>query len=82
MADGRCTVCLGDFQSGDELIYLPCRELHCYHAECVVEWLKTNPKCPACGQPITPEVLEGRPITEEMVREHYVRLKRSQPSTA
>eukprot|EP01060_Flectonema_neradi_P014539 TRINITY_DN2117_c1_g1_i1.p1 TRINITY_DN2117_c1_g1~~TRINITY_DN2117_c1_g1_i1.p1 ORF type:complete len:228 (+),score=31.55 TRINITY_DN2117_c1_g1_i1:60-743(+) len=49
-----CTVCLMEFDNGEELRALPC--LHLFHPECVDRWLQQNPKCPTCradlvGQP-------------------------------
>jgi hypothetical protein len=34
----RCTICISDFEVGEELKQLPCR--HIYHLECVDSWLK------------------------------------------
>ncbi|MBU38167.1 MAG: hypothetical protein CMA59_01435 [Euryarchaeota archaeon] len=41
-----CTICLGDYESGEELRLLPCG--HCFHAECVDAWLQINRICPIC----------------------------------
>ena len=42
----RCTICISDFEVGEELKQLPCR--HIYHLECVDSWLKQENKCPVC----------------------------------
>jgi len=41
-----CTICLGDYESDEELRLLPCG--HCFHAECVDAWLQINSICPMC----------------------------------
>ena len=50
-ADGKeeeacCSICLSDFENGDEVRTLPCS--HQFHAACVDRWLKTNRACPVC----------------------------------
>lgn len=42
----RCTVCLSDFETGDELRALNCA--HLFHTECIDRWLQYNKKCPVC----------------------------------
>jgi hypothetical protein len=42
----RCTVCLVDFETGDELRTLNCN--HLFHTECIDRWLIYNKKCPVC----------------------------------
>ncbi|CAG8445691.1 7211_t:CDS:2 [Acaulospora colombiana] len=42
-----CPICLGDFESGEELRILPCH--HQYHTVCIDPWLlNTSPLCPMC----------------------------------
>lgn len=41
-----CTICLGDYEGGEELRLLPCG--HCFHAECIDAWLQINRICPMC----------------------------------
>uniref|UniRef100_A0AC35TYG1 RING-type domain-containing protein n=1 Tax=Rhabditophanes sp. KR3021 TaxID=114890 RepID=A0AC35TYG1_9BILA len=48
--DERCTVCLSEFESGDEIRALPCS--HRYHTECIDRWLGINKKCPLCREDI------------------------------
>jgi len=40
----QCTICLGDFDPGDKVRYLPCG--HHYHAQCVDAWLVQKAECP------------------------------------
>jgi hypothetical protein len=42
----RCTVCLSDFETGDEVRTLNCS--HLFHTECIDRWLIYNKKCPVC----------------------------------
>ncbi|KAG8659600.1 hypothetical protein MANES_02G051900v8 [Manihot esculenta] len=43
---GICTVCLKEFEDGDDLIQMPCS--HLYHQHCIVEWLMSSHLCPLC----------------------------------
>lgn len=45
-----CTVCMSDFEAGDELRVLPCS--HQYHKACVDQWLQMNKTCPMCKHEI------------------------------
>ncbi|KAH9500017.1 hypothetical protein Btru_076172 [Bulinus truncatus] len=46
----RCSICLHDYQIGDEIRILPCG--HEFHKTCVDEWLKKAPTCPICRERI------------------------------
>ncbi|KAL8062878.1 hypothetical protein ABFX02_02G175500 [Erythranthe guttata] len=42
-----CAICLADYVPKDTIIFLPeCQ--HCFHAECVDQWLTIKAKCPIC----------------------------------
>jgi len=43
-----CNVCLEEYKSGDELVCMPCRGLHKYHAQCIAKWLSSASTCPCC----------------------------------
>ena len=45
-----CTVCMSEFEPGEELRRLPCG--HQYHTACVDQWLKINKSCPMCKKQI------------------------------
>lgn len=42
----QCMVCLSDFVQGEELRRLPCQ--HCFHTQCIDEWLSRCTECPIC----------------------------------
>ncbi|GBF93848.1 hypothetical protein Rsub_06847 [Raphidocelis subcapitata] len=41
-----CSICLVEFEGGEEVTVLPCR--HFYHVECIDGWLKRNCTCCLC----------------------------------
>ncbi|KAK9749505.1 hypothetical protein RND81_02G130500 [Saponaria officinalis] len=45
--DGSCPICLSDFKPTETLRCIPeCQ--HCFHADCIDEWLRMNGTCPLC----------------------------------
>lgn len=51
---GPCSICLCDYKPNDLVRCIPdCH--HCFHADCVDEWLKMSVTCPLCrSSPATP----------------------------
>jgi hypothetical protein len=50
-----CSICLGPFESGDEIISLGCSDKHIYHIKCIENYLKGDDpvkKCALCRVPI------------------------------
>ncbi|CAL2028282.1 unnamed protein product [Caenorhabditis brenneri] len=45
-----CTVCLTDFDTGDDVRKLRCN--HMFHPGCIEKWLDINKKCPMCRKEI------------------------------
>ena len=41
-----CTICLEDFMEGEAVVLCPCK--HCYHQQCIKDWLKMKNSCPMC----------------------------------
>ncbi|KAK3445624.1 hypothetical protein EUGRSUZ_A01477 [Eucalyptus grandis] len=45
--DSTCPICLSDYQPKEILKTIPqCN--HCFHADCIGEWLRMNATCPVC----------------------------------
>jgi len=49
----KCLVCQFAYEKGETLRRLPCK--HCFHQECIDEWLKTKDICAYCRQSICTE---------------------------
>ncbi|KAK1426367.1 hypothetical protein QVD17_15038 [Tagetes erecta] len=45
-----CTVCMDNLYAGDKIMRLPCR--HCFHCECIKQWLLCNKICPVCRRAV------------------------------
>ncbi|KAK9665255.1 hypothetical protein RND81_14G100400 [Saponaria officinalis] len=55
--ENNCPICLGEYLAKDSLRSLPnCG--HCFHSDCVDEWLRLNGSCPVCRNTptSTPEI--------------------------
>lgn len=48
--DVRCLICQYDYEKEETMRQLPCD--HCFHQECVDEWLLTHDSCPYCKKAI------------------------------
>lgn len=46
--DELCSVCYYNAKEGEEITVLPCK--HCFHSECIKEWLVKEKVCPMCKQ--------------------------------
>ena len=44
--DDKCIICQYEFQSNEKVKVLPCK--HCFHPDCIDEWLKNQKACPYC----------------------------------
>ncbi|KAF7147489.1 hypothetical protein RHSIM_Rhsim03G0207000 [Rhododendron simsii] len=45
--DSTCPICLSEYRPRETLRSIPeCR--HCFHADCIDEWLRLNATCPVC----------------------------------
>ncbi|PHU09732.1 hypothetical protein BC332_21592 [Capsicum chinense] len=44
---GTCPICLGEYHAKETVRCIPECE-HCFHAECIDEWLKIKGTCPLC----------------------------------
>ena len=48
LSSPECSICLQAYETNDLLLRLPCHARHCFHAECIREWLKRQNACPLC----------------------------------
>ena len=44
----RCTICLEDFEDGEEVTVMPCGRGHEFHPACITRWLGKSNMCPLC----------------------------------
>ena len=49
--EDKCVVCQYEFKDGDKVKVLPCK--HCFHPECIDEWLKNQKVCPFCKKEVS-----------------------------
>ena len=52
----HCSICLCEYEEGDQLTKLPCQ--HLYHQECIDSWTEHHTKCPLCNMDLE-AVTEG-----------------------
>ncbi|VVB15773.1 unnamed protein product [Arabis nemorensis] len=45
--DATCPICLSEYEPKETLRTIPLCQ-HCFHADCIDEWLKLNGTCPVC----------------------------------
>ncbi|CAI2377585.1 unnamed protein product [Moneuplotes crassus] len=62
-----CTICLNDFEQGDNIINLPCHKTHIFHPQCIAVWVMENKNCPLCKTPITEEDINSIEMKETPV---------------
>lgn len=51
--DAVCPICLSEYHVKESVRCIP-ECLHCFHAECIDEWLKMNGSCPICRNSPSP----------------------------
>ena len=49
--EDKCVVCQYEFKDGDKVKVLKCK--HCFHPECIDEWLKNQKVCPFCKKEVS-----------------------------
>lgn len=51
--NGCCWICLSEYNSKETIRLIPeCK--HCFHADCIDEWLRINTTCPVCRNSPSP----------------------------
>ncbi|KAI4355231.1 hypothetical protein L6164_004024 [Bauhinia variegata] len=54
--DGSCSICLSEYNTKETIRLIPeCK--HCFHADCIDEWLRMNSSCPVCRNTPSPSSL-------------------------
>lgn len=48
----ECIICQDKFQNKEKIRILPCE--HCFHVQCIDQWLIENKTCPCCKKEIKP----------------------------
>ncbi|CAN0843766.1 Putative RING-H2 finger protein ATL69 [Linum grandiflorum] len=62
--NGPCSICLADYRANDTLRCIPdCN--HCFHADCVDQWLRVTATCPLCRVSPAPTPVAS-PLSELM----------------
>lgn len=49
-SDCECTICMDEFEEGQNIRYLPC--MHYYHQACIDDWLLRSFTCPRCMESV------------------------------
>uniref|UniRef100_A0A803QYT0 RING-type domain-containing protein n=1 Tax=Cannabis sativa TaxID=3483 RepID=A0A803QYT0_CANSA len=59
----ECCICLGVFEEGEKVKVLP-QCYHCFHPECVDQWLGTHSSCPLCRASLRVETVVPKILVE------------------
>mmetsp|Transcript_28888 Transcript_28888/g.44414 ORF Transcript_28888/g.44414 Transcript_28888/m.44414 type:complete len:343 (-) Transcript_28888:157-1185(-) len=65
-----CSICLCDYEDGDQLVRLPCG--HLYHEECVSAWTSNHVRCPLCNYDLEQAVATTSEISDAVPVESIV----------
>lgn len=73
--NGPCSICLSEYKPKQIVRCMPnCN--HCFHVDCIDQWLKMNPTCPLCrNSPATSvgPTPTGTPLSELVPLAFYPR---------
>jgi len=47
-SSNECSICMVDYEQGDNIIQLKCSPMHHFHEDCIKKWLQINGLCPIC----------------------------------
>ena len=61
----HCSICLCEYEEGDQLTKLPCQ--HLYHKECIDSWTSNHTKCPLCNLELESPTGEGNSASAENI---------------
>lgn len=54
--NNACSICLQEFEPEEQCVLVPSCQ-HCFHDECLAEWLSTKSTCPYCRHNIQLDIL-------------------------
>ncbi|GAX74855.1 hypothetical protein CEUSTIGMA_g2301.t1 [Chlamydomonas eustigma] len=74
----QCSICICDFEEGEELRRLPCN--HDYHKTCIDAWMAQHSTCPNCRRALWTGAVDGTPARSR--RRRGTRSHRSRPAAA
>ncbi|OEL31806.1 hypothetical protein BAE44_0007189, partial [Dichanthelium oligosanthes] len=49
-----CSICLEEFEDGEEVSVMPCSRGHEFHPNCITKWLGISNMCPLCRHELPP----------------------------
>lgn len=67
--EDSCTICLVEFEDGDEVCDIECK--HLFHKDCIVEWGKVKPECAICRKEI-PHTINEMPTTNNQEEQENI----------
>lgn len=71
--NGPCSICLCDYEAREPVRCIPeCN--HCFHTDCVDEWLRTSATCPLCRNSPAPSRL-ATPLSDLIPLAFQIRWK-------
>ncbi|KAJ7518644.1 hypothetical protein O6H91_20G001800 [Diphasiastrum complanatum] len=88
--DCQCPVCLNNFEPNENLRQLPVCG-HCFHLDCIDEWIRSNSTCPICRStlivtrkvvPINSSICQPVGPTDLPGAENNIRAETSEPNEA
>lgn len=47
-----CAICIEDFHEKDIVRHMPCDKSHVFHSRCILQWFKSNDRCPLCNDEV------------------------------
>jgi hypothetical protein len=48
----ECSICFQGINVDEEVVVLPCSDMHVFHHTCIEGWTKVKPNCPNCRHPL------------------------------
>ena len=48
LGSSDCIICMQNYEKGENIVILPCSNLHHFHSSCIRSWFGINSICPLC----------------------------------